>query len=60
MATNLKRPRLPFVLLAPLAALAIALPSARLSASDPGTNDWPMWGGTPDRNQVSNMKNVPS
>jgi outer membrane protein assembly factor BamB len=60
MATNLKRPRLPFVLLAPLAALAIALPSARLSASDPGTNDWPTWGGTPDRNQVSNMKNVPS
>jgi len=30
-----------------------------LSASDPGTGDWPMWGGTPDRNMVSNMKNAP-
>jgi len=27
-------------------------------ASDPGTGDWPMWGGTPDRNMVANMKNV--
>ena len=32
----------------------------RAAASDPGPNSWPMWGGTPDRNQVSNMKNVPS
>jgi outer membrane protein assembly factor BamB len=32
----------------------------QLRASDPGTGDWPMWGGTPDRNQVSNMKNVPT
>src|SRR5207245_6075119 len=24
-----------------------------LFASDPGTGDWPMWGGTPDRNMVS-------
>lgn len=30
-----------------------------LGASDPGTGDWPMWGGTPDRNMVSNMKNAP-
>ena len=30
-----------------------------LQASDPGTGDWPMWGGTPDRNMVSNMKNPP-
>ena len=29
-------------------------------SSDPGTGDWPMWGGTPDRNMVSNMKNLPS
>ncbi len=28
-------------------------------ASDPG-KDWPMWGGTPDRNMVSNMKGVPT
>ena len=29
-------------------------------ASDPGTGDWPMWGGTPDRNMVSNMKGLPA
>ena len=28
--------------------------------SDPGTGDWPMWGGTPDRNMVSNMKGLPT
>ncbi|MCS7024487.1 MAG: PQQ-binding-like beta-propeller repeat protein [Bryobacteraceae bacterium] len=27
-------------------------------ASDPGTGDWPMWGGTPDRNMVSNAKGI--
>jgi outer membrane protein assembly factor BamB len=27
--------------------------------SDPGT-EWPMWGGTPDRNMVSNMKGLPT
>ena len=31
-----------------------------VSASDPGTGDWPMWGGTPDRNMVSNMKGLPT
>jgi outer membrane protein assembly factor BamB len=30
-----------------------------LSASDPGTGDWPMWGGMPDRNMVSGMKDAP-
>ena len=34
--------------------------SARLSAGDPGTGEWPMWGGTPDRNMVSSMKGVPA
>src|SRR5439155_20689426 len=29
------------------------------TTSDPGTGDWPMWGGTPDRNMVSNMKGLP-
>jgi outer membrane protein assembly factor BamB len=29
-----------------------------VSASDPDTN-WPMWGGRPDRNMVSNMKGLP-
>lgn len=31
----------------------------RAAASDPGSNDWPMWGGTPDRNMVSSAKNMP-
>ena len=41
-------------------SIPLCLASAlALSASDPGTGDWPMWGGTPDRNMVSNMKNAP-
>src|SRR5512145_27107 len=39
------------------AAYTIA-PSA--SASDPGSGDWPMWGGTADRNMISNMKGLPT
>jgi outer membrane protein assembly factor BamB len=35
-----------------------SLPTA--SASDPGNGDWPMWGGTPDRNMISNMKGLPT
>jgi outer membrane protein assembly factor BamB len=31
-----------------------------LSASDPGSGDWPMWGGTPDRNLVSSMAGLPT
>ena len=31
-----------------------------LVASDPGSKDWPMWGGTPDRNMVSSMKGIPT
>ena len=31
-----------------------------VGASDPGTGDWPMWGGTPDRNMVSSMKGLPT
>ena len=31
-----------------------------LLASDPGTGDWPMWGGTADRNMVSNAKGLPT
>jgi hypothetical protein len=40
--------------------MAGAAPASRLAASDPGTGDWPMWGGTPDRNMVSNMKGLPT
>ncbi|HYI94435.1 MAG TPA: PQQ-binding-like beta-propeller repeat protein [Bryobacteraceae bacterium] len=42
-------------------SLSIFLATALvLSAADPGTGDWPMWGGTADRNMVSNMKNPPT
>ncbi len=48
-----------------LLTTAIVLPSAfglmpAGLASDPGTTDWPMWGGTADRNMVSNMKGLPA
>jgi len=45
-----------------LALLAVAGADAlRLSAADPNAGgDWPMWGGTPDRNMVSGMKGLPS
>jgi outer membrane protein assembly factor BamB len=36
----------------------IAVPSS-YRAGEPGTGNWPMWGGTPDRNMVSNMKGLP-
>jgi outer membrane protein assembly factor BamB len=29
-------------------------------AGDPGGGDWPMWGGTPDRNMLSSMKGLPT
>jgi outer membrane protein assembly factor BamB len=45
---------------AALAAVFCLLSSAVVSASDPGTGDWPMWGGTPDRNMTSNMKGLPT
>ncbi len=31
----------------------------RVTASDSATGDWPMWGGTPNRNLVSGMKGLP-
>jgi outer membrane protein assembly factor BamB len=43
-----------------LLILAAGARPARIAASDPGTGDWPMWGGTPDRNMVSNMKGLPA
>src|ERR1035437_1063944 len=30
-----------------------------LVASDPAAHDWPMWGGTADRNMVSSMTGAP-
>src|SRR4030095_9506631 len=35
-------------------------PLPTVSASDPGGGDWPLWGGTHDRNMVSNMKGLPT
>src|SRR5260370_3705259 len=43
-----------------LAALIALSVSLLLLASDPGAGDWPMWGGTPDRNMVSPMKGIPT
>ena len=39
---------------------ALAFGPARLLAGDTGGRDWPMWGGTPDRNMVSKMTGLPS
>src|SRR5512144_1284748 len=38
---------------------AAAAAPFRLAASDPAGGYWPMSGGTPDRNMVSNMKGLP-
>jgi len=50
--------RFAFVVIALL--LAIGIGPARFWAGEPGTGDWPMWGGTPDRNMVSAMKGLPA
>src|ERR1035438_643546 len=39
--------------------LCLVVSGCLLLASDP-TADWPMWGGTPDRNMVSAMKGIPT
>jgi outer membrane protein assembly factor BamB len=43
-----------------MAALVAGATAGPITASDPGSGDWPMWGGTPDRNMVSNMKGLPT
>jgi outer membrane protein assembly factor BamB len=43
--------------------MALILPVLILvgfAPADPGTGDWPMWGGTPDRNMVSKMTGLPT
>src|SRR5258705_14014658 len=42
-------------------AIAVACGIAKTAPfpPDPGNGDWPMWGGTPDRNMISNMKGLP-
>src|SRR2546429_772248 len=48
------------LLFATVFAIALFNLSKLVTASDPGSGDWPMWGGTPDRNMVSNMKGLPT
>ena len=55
-----RRRLLPVLIAAALLACGLTLSPTRLAASDPGTGDWPMWGGTPDRNMVSSMKGLPA
>lgn len=38
----------------------ILMGAAAALAADPGTGNWPMWGGTPDRNMISTMKGIPT
>jgi outer membrane protein assembly factor BamB len=40
--------------------MAMSVNTVRVSAGDPGTKDWPMWGGTADRNMVSKMTGLPT
>ena len=42
------------------ATLILAASALLAGAADPGTGNWPMWGGTPDRNMISNMKGIPT
>jgi outer membrane protein assembly factor BamB len=54
------RSRRSLSLLAVLALCGAIAQPAHLTASDPENGDWPMWGGTPDRNMVSSMKGAPT
>src|SRR5687767_15209434 len=62
---NFNKPRVLLALGAFVASLAVLSQfgsafSGTSGGSDPGTGNWPMWGGTADRNMVSNMKGLPS
>jgi hypothetical protein len=35
-----------------VAVVAAVMTGSSVSAGDPGSGSWPMWGGTPDRNMV--------
>jgi outer membrane protein assembly factor BamB len=46
---------------AALAAGIVWIPAlSNILASEPGGGDWPMWGGTPDRNMISDAKGIVS
>jgi outer membrane protein assembly factor BamB len=55
---KIRSPKL--LLFAGACALSLAIVTQLAAASDPGNGDWPMWGGTPDRNMVSNQKGMPT
>src|SRR5688572_11506425 len=57
MTTPNSKLQTPKLALAVLALLSASLGAAALS--DPG-KEWPMWGGTADRNMVSAMKGIPT
>ncbi len=48
------------LLVAGVTLALLAAPAAQVRASDPGNGNWPMWGGTADRNMVSSMKGMPT
>jgi outer membrane protein assembly factor BamB len=48
-------PALPWLL-----GAALVLTATGSAAREGETSDWPMWGGTPDRNMVSSMTNLPT
>jgi outer membrane protein assembly factor BamB len=55
--------QLPTARTAKAVLLALGLTAGALTTSafsDPGGKEWPMWGGTPDRNMVSAMKGAPT
>jgi len=44
-----------------IVGVAVAIPLFFVWAFEPNAGgDWPMWGGTPDRNMVSSMKGIPT
>ncbi len=47
------------ILATALMVVTITAP-APMSAGEPGTGEWPMWGGTADRNMVSEMTGLPT
>ncbi len=50
----------PFIILLIALVCAVESAPARTQPGDPGTGDWPMWGGTADRNMVSEMTGLPT
>ncbi len=42
------------------ALAALTLAAFALVGADTGGKDWPMWGGSPERNMVSSMKGLPT